>query len=182
MTFYILVRGPLGVGKSVVSKELAQRVRGVRISIDDILDRRGLWYDGALSEFIGANVFASRQARVLLDAGRPVVFDGNFYWKSQIADLIRRLPYVHRVFTLDAPLSTCVRRDGRRAHPHGPAAAAEVYRKTRRFEYGTRVDATVSVDRVVRRMLARLPPGGDGREPSRLGPVSRRKEGRKGRG
>jgi predicted kinase len=166
-TYYLIVRGPLGVGKSAVSRRVARKIGGVHISIDRILDDRHLWYSGRLSEFLAANSFAVREAAPHLASGRPVVFDGNFYWKRQIEDLVGHLESPHFVFTLDAPLSVCIERDGGRDPPHGAAAARQVYRKTTAFEYGEKIDASGPLETVVAEILSRLPPA---RSPARQGP------------
>jgi len=163
MVYYVIIRGPLGVGKTTISGRLAQEIGAVHISIDQILDDRGLWDSGQLSEFLAANAFAVEQARGFLDRGTPVVFDGNFYWKAQIEDLIAKLDFRHFVFTLTAPLSVCIERDGGRIPSHGSEAATEVYAKTSLFEWGVGVDATRSPDAVLSELTALIqaPPHGE---------------------
>lgn len=158
MSFYVVIRGPLGVGKSTISERLAREIGAEYISIDRILDAQGLWEAGHLSEFLRANEFAAERAESFLEQGRSVIFDGNFYWKSQIEDLLGRLDYPHYVFTLKAPLRECIRRDSRRATPHGRKAAEEVYAKSTRFDYGIGVDARAPVETVVLEIVARLSP------------------------
>jgi predicted kinase len=157
MGFYVIVRGPLGVGKTRVSRELARRLPGEYISIDEILDDHHLWVEGRLSEFLAANLIAARRAAPVLATGTPVVFDGNFYWKGQIDDLVGRLDHDPYTVTLDAPLDVCVARDARRDPPHGAEAARAVYRKSTAFEYGTVVRADRPVRAVVRSILDLLP-------------------------
>lgn len=152
MNYYVIIRGPLGVGKSTVSKKLARILRAEYISVDRPLDDRGIWYSGRLREFLEVNEIVAQQAGNLLANGTPVVVDGNFYWKSQIQDLERRLDHRHFVFTLKAPLDVCIRRDASRAAAHGSRAAEEVYAKSTRFSYGTPIDATQPVEAVVRKV------------------------------
>ncbi len=160
MVFDVVVRGPLGIGKSTVAKLLAEKVGAEYISIDRILDERGLetWYRGYVSQrsFLRANAYAVRRALPLLRKGRPVIFDGNFYYKSQIEDLIGQLDYRHYVFTLRAPLRVCIERDGRRVPPYGGEAARAVYAISTGFEYGIGIDATRTVGRVVNDIVMRL--------------------------
>jgi predicted kinase len=160
MSFYVVIRGPLGVGKSTVSQGLAKALGAEPVSIDRILDEHGLeeWEGGYLSQqsFLRANRVAVKHARGFLEAGTPVVIDGNFYWKSQIEDLLIQLDYRHFVFTLRAPLSVCLERDAQRSPPHGPEATRDVFAKSTEFEYGIGVDASRPVDRVVRDIVARL--------------------------
>jgi len=157
VAYFVILRGPLGVGKTTVSRVLAKAIDATCVSIDRILDEHGLWKEGRLSEFLGANEIAVPLARRSLANGTPVVFDGNFYWKTQIEDLIDRLEARPFVFTLKAPLAVCIRRDNRRDPPHGREAARAVYAKTTKFEWGIGIDATRPVDAVVREIRAHLP-------------------------
>jgi predicted kinase len=83
MSYYVIIRGPLGVGKSTVSKKLGKIVRAEYISVDRVLDEYDIWYSGRLSEFLKVNVIVARRAGRLLKKGTSVILDGNFYWKSQ---------------------------------------------------------------------------------------------------
>jgi predicted kinase len=157
-SFFVVIRGPLGVGKSTVSRRLARRLRGEYISIDRILDDDDLWYAGRLREFLAANRIAVERALPHLEKGTPVVFDGNFYWKTQISDLLRRLDTQPFVFSLTAPLRVCVARDALRDAPHGSEAARKVYSKSTRFSWGRRVNADRPVTVVVDELLSLLPP------------------------
>jgi len=51
--------------------------------------------DGYVSQksFLKANKIVIPSVKKKLQQGIPVVFDGNFYWKSQIEDLIEKLPF-----------------------------------------------------------------------------------------
>jgi predicted kinase len=157
VSYYLIVRGPLGSGKSTVSERLARSLRAQYVSIDRILEESNLeqWESGFISEssFLRANEIAARTARPQLDQGRPVIFDGNFYWRSQIADLVGRLDFPHHIFTLRASLEVCVDRDARRSPPHGRRATEEVYAKSTEFEAGIGIDATPPVDDVVKEIL-----------------------------
>jgi predicted kinase len=156
MVYFVLIRGPLGVGKSAVCARLSEELDAEVISIDRLLEEHGFWESGAVDEFLKANDVAAARARSTLTRGVPVLFDGNFYWRNVIDDLIRRLPYPHRSFTLTAPLGVCVERDRRRDLVHGRDAAREVYARTTAFEYGTIVDADRPLESVVATILGEL--------------------------
>lgn len=143
--YYLIIRGPLGCGKSTISKELAKELNAEHIAVDRILDEHNLaddWEDGYISQksFLKVNEIVSEKAKKLLNHNKPVIFDGNFYWKSCIDDLISRLNYPHYVFTLKAPLDVCIARDAKRNKPHGEEAAREVYRKSTSFKYGIAIE------------------------------------------
>lgn len=154
MSCYIIIRGPLGSGKTTISRKLAEILSASRISIDDILDEYKLTEDeedGYISQksFLKANEIATQRAIHFLESDTPVIFDGNFYWKSQIEDLIQRLQFPHYVFTLKAPLEICIERDSKREVPHGKDTAEAVYNKTNEFDYGTIIDAMRSTEEMV---------------------------------
>ena len=158
MGYYVVIRGPLGVGKSTVSRALGKTLGAELVSIDAIADEH--WDGGSVRLYLDANKLAAARARNALAHGTPVVLDGCFYWKTQIQDLERRLPYPHLVFSLKAPLSVCIERDSRRPVVHGPSGAEQVFRKVARFDYGIPIDATQRVLRAVREIRSHLPPGG----------------------
>ena len=157
MSYYIVVRGPLGVGKTTISAALAQSVGAVVISIDQIADKK--WDGGTVRLYVNANRLAAERTRSVLAHGTPVVFDGCFYWKTQIADLERRLAFPHEVFTLKAPLSVCIKRDSGRKVVFGTEAAEQVYRKVTRFEYGVAIDATQDIPTIVKEIRSHPPRG-----------------------
>jgi hypothetical protein len=135
---------------------LARRLGGLYVSIDAILDDHRIWESGRLAEFLRANQIAVVTARPALERNRPVVVDGNFYWKGQLDHLLARLPFPCWVFTLRAPVEVCIQRDRGRPVPHGELAARHVHAKTTRFESGTPIDATRPVTSVVREMARQL--------------------------
>lgn len=154
MSYYIIIRGPLGFGKTIVSNKLAEILSARYISIDDILDEHKLTEDkedGYISQksFSKANEIAAQRAVLFLESSMPVIFDGNFYWKSQIEELIQRLQFPHYIFTLKASLEICIERDSKRDVPHGKDAAIAIYEKTNEFDYGTVIDAMQSIEQIV---------------------------------
>lgn len=130
MSASILIRGPLGVGKTTVARLLCSRLGGCYLSVDQVLAEHGLdqGSDGIPARsFRQANLLALPKALEARASGRAVVFDGNFYYKSQIQQLQRRLPAPVFVFTLQAPLDVCIARDAGRERVYGVDAASWVY-------------------------------------------------------
>jgi len=91
-----------------------------------------------------------------LQKGTKVIIEGNFYWQSQIEDLIKRLEFPHLVVTLKAPLEVCISRDAQRDTAHGEDAVRAVYARTMAFDYGTVIDATASINDCVDAIYSRL--------------------------
>ncbi len=75
-----------------------------------------------------------------MNKNKIVIFDGNFYWKSQIEDLVQRLDYPHYVFTLKAPVDVCIERDKMRGETHGAITAQVIHKKVSTFDYGSIID------------------------------------------
>jgi len=161
MVFYVILRGPLGVGKTSVALRLSIEIPAKHVAIDRILEERNLeeWADGYISErsFLRVNEVAAEEARPWLEQGTAVVFDGNFYWRSVIEDLIRRLEFPHEVYTLHAPLDVCAERDRGRTVSYGWEAARDVYTKSTAFDFGVMVDANRPLGDVVAEIVRRLP-------------------------
>lgn len=155
MSFYVIVRGPLGAGKTTVARALARALRGEALGIDPILERWE-WDGGSESLFLGANRVAAERALSILKVGVPVVLDGNFYWRSAIEDLRERLPFPHAVFTLKVPLEVCVERDQHRQLSYGEEGVREVFEKVSRFAYGTPIDGMLPVPEQVREIERQL--------------------------
>lgn len=162
MSFYVIIRGPLGCGKSTMAERISKKLKAEYVPIDKILDEQDLtkeWEDGYISQksFLKANLIVASQAKKSLKSGVPVVFDGNFYWKSQIDDLIKRLDFPHYVFTLKASLEVCIKRDSLRGKRHGEDAARAVYKKSTGFDYGTIININRPLDECVKDVLSYLP-------------------------
>lgn len=163
MSFYVIIRGPLGCGKSTISKKLSDVLKAKYVSIDRIVDDPKLITrekeQGYISQknFIEANEIAVGRVNKFLEKGIPVVFDGNFYWKSQVDDLIERLDFPHYVFTLKIPLEVCIDRDKKRKNALGKDAVKAVYQKSTEFDYGTLIDITKPLKDCLDEIVSYLP-------------------------
>lgn len=162
MSYYILIRGPLGCGKTTIASKLAKEIDGVHIAIDSYIEEHNLYRDkeeGYISQksFIRANKLIEPRAKRLLGSGKVVILEGNFYWKSQIEDLIRRLNCPYYVFTLKAPLTLCIQRDSKRNRSYGSAVAKIIYKKVMSFECGRSIDATDSQSKIIKNITSFLP-------------------------
>ena len=160
--YYVIIRGPLGSGKSTISEQLAREIGAEHISVDKILDEFGLTKDkeaGYISQksFIRANEIAVEKALPILQKGRRVIFDGNFYWRSQLDDLLQKLDFKSEVFTLRISVEECVKRDSKRSPPHGEGAARVVYKKTTEFSYGKEIDTSQPLEKTVKEIISYLP-------------------------
>jgi shikimate kinase len=163
MSYIVIIRGPLGVGKSTVAKKLAEKLKGGYVSIDEVLAQNDLDHVdeiiGCISEtnFLMANKMAGPKITKCLEHNRPVVIDGNFYHKSQITDLTNNSPYKAFVFTLTAPLEVCIERDAKREKSHGAGAACAVHNLVSKFSYGEIIDnSLLSEDETMEKIILRI--------------------------
>lgn len=165
MTYFIIMRGPLGVGKSAISENLAKILDAEHISLDKVLEKHNLDKgDEALGcippqNFIKADELILPYAESALKKGKIVIFDGCFYHREQIDDLLAKLKeYRHYAFTLKAPLDVCIQRDAGRKLVYGDGAAAAVYGLVSRFDYGTMIDTSgKTIEATIKEILTHLP-------------------------
>ncbi|MBU0706543.1 ATP-binding protein [Patescibacteria group bacterium] len=164
MSCFIVIRGPLGVGKSTIAKKLASELNGEYVDIDRILDENGLDKvsedEGCIpaENFIKADNLILPELKKKLQNNQPVIFDACFYHKKHIEHLINSLPFPHYAFTLKAPVDVCIRRDSERSKTHGEGAAQAVHYLVSRFDYGTIIDTNnKTIDETFREILKHIP-------------------------
>jgi predicted kinase len=139
----MIIRGPLGVGKTAVAGRLAKLLGAEHISMDSVLEKHGLDKVAEGEECIPAGNFIKAddiifpKVKEMLGQGKTVIFDGCFYHKEHIAHITKSLAYPGVVFTLKASLETCIDRDSKRAKPYGKDAAGAVHHLVSRFDSGT---------------------------------------------
>lgn len=162
MKYFFIIRGPLGVGKTTISKKLASILHGEYISVDSVLEQNRLdKIEGRsipLKNFLKANKISLRIAKKKMSRGKIVIFDGNFYYKGQIMHLIRSLKTQHVVFTLKASLSTCIRRNHARKLKYDKGSVIAVHQLVSKFDYGIVIDTNNKTPaEVTREILSHLP-------------------------
>ena len=161
MNYFVIIRGPLGVGKTTIAKRLAKQLNAEYISIDNLLKKYDL--DKIEGECIPLKNFIKVIENVLPKVktylkNKTVVFDGNFYHKEQINYLVKNLDTPHYVFTLNAPIHVCVERDTARETPLGEEAAKAVHKLVMRVNYGTQINTEgKTTDEVVKEITSCLP-------------------------
>ena len=163
MVYYIIIRGPLGCGKSTIAENLTTLLHAEYISIDKALEENKLDKVGPEAEcipvenFIKANEIVIPKVKEKLKTGKIVVFDACFYHKKAIDHLIQNLEYPHYVFTLKAPIEVCIERDMKRKKHLGEDAVRAVHILVSRFDYGAVIDASQPLDTTIKNILFYLP-------------------------
>lgn len=163
MNYFIIIRGPLGIGKSTIAKNLTQILGAKYFAVDRVLDDYDLTKnieDGYVSQksFLKANKIIILQSKKFLEKGISIIFDGNFYWKLQIDDLIKKLNFPYYIFTLKAPLEVCIERDSRRNKTYGQEAVKAVYKRSTEFNYGIIINTNnKTLNETVQKIISHLP-------------------------
>ncbi len=163
MSYFVIVRGPLGSGKSTISKKLASLLKAKYIPMDEVLETHGLDTmppDApciSAENFIKANEIVLPEAKKLLNKGKIVIFDACFYHPEVIDHLVKNIKFPHYIFTLKAPLELCIKRDRERQKTHGEGAAMAVHSLVSRFDAGVNIDVSGSLEGTLKEILAFLP-------------------------
>ncbi len=163
MSYFVIIRGPLGVGKTTISKALAQKLGAELIAMDEVLEKNHLAQvpPGVPcipeENFIKANEIILPHVMATLEGGRIVVFDACFYYEAVIEHLLHILPFSHYVFTLKAPLELCITRDSQRNKAYGEGATIAVHSPVSRFDYGFVVDVTGTLEDALKIIFSYLP-------------------------
>jgi guanylate kinase len=159
----VIIRGPLGVGKSTIAQILGKEIKGNYISIDDVLVRNHLDQIDEkeacipLANFLKANQLIFPQINQAFQEGISVVIDGNFYHKKQIKNLINNFPSESLVFTLTASLEICIQRDLQRPKPYGKDATTAVYNLVSKFDFGQVIDtSTLPIEETVNLIISKI--------------------------
>jgi shikimate kinase len=141
----IIIRGPLGVGKSTLSRILAERMGAKLYLIDDLLKEAGFdRIDPKLGCIPVAN-FLAVQEDILPEIKKhlskySVVIEGNFYHKDQIDFFFKGLKENPVVVTLKADLETCIARDEKRKPSSGAKTVTSIYNLVSKFDDGLVLD------------------------------------------
>lgn len=157
MNYFIIVRGPLGIGKTTISKKLTSILNAKYVAIDSVLMKHGL--DKIDNGHIPLSNFIRADNIILPELGkkRIVIFDGCFYHKEHIDHIIQILQCPHIVFSLKAPLEVCIERDRNRKKTYGKDAVEAVYHLVSRFDYGINIDLSGSIDQGIKEIITKLP-------------------------
>lgn len=144
--FFVIIRGPAGVGKSSIARELEKELKANYISFDEVMSKHHLDTiegDGISTEnFIKANDLVLEGAKKNLKKGNIVIFDGCFYREDQLKHLLENLPFKNYIFTLKAPMKICFKRNTSRSRIMSEQAIKEVHSLVSKKDFGKIIDTT----------------------------------------
>lgn len=136
----ILIRGPLGVGKSTIAKSLAKKLKAKYLSLDKILSENDL--EGAdgipLANFLKANGIITKRVK---NSKNSFVLDGCFYYQQQMDDLQLKFGNELIIFTLISDVNKCIERDSKRKKVYGEDSARFVHSVTTQVKAGHEIDS-----------------------------------------
>ena len=162
MAYFLIIRGPLGCGKTTVAKHLANKLDAEYISIDALLEKYGLDQAPPDAETIPAEHFIQAQDKILPEArkylqkGKVVIFEGNFQHKAAIEHLLKNLFFPNYTFTLKAPIEVCIDRDSKREKAYGEDAVRALYDLTSQFQCGISIDTTLPMEDIIDDILSHV--------------------------
>ena len=158
INYFIILRGPAGIGKTTIAALLAKILNGYHICLDTILHEHNLDHisDTCIPEynFLEANKIIIPLAQETLAAGKVVIFDGNFYHKKQLDDLIAQLQLPHMIYTIKASLETCLLRNKKRENRLSNQEVKNVFKLVSQFDYGDVINTEgQSIDKIIKKIL-----------------------------
>ncbi|MFH1089279.1 MAG: AAA family ATPase [Candidatus Uhrbacteria bacterium] len=152
----IVIRGPLGVGKTTISQLLTEKLRAEYLSVDEILNKNGLDSPEGISveNFLKANEIIFK---LVNNSEKKFVIDGNFYYQEQIDDLKQKFGDQIIFFTIISPVEKCLKRDVGREKSLGEASTRFVYEITTKITEGFEIDnGDLTAEETVGKIMEKL--------------------------
>ena len=142
MEYCIIIRGPAGIGKTTIAKELAKKIKADYFSYDEIMRINKL--DTIVGDGIPSSNFvkANQILLPLITSKKRVILDGCFYREEQLNHLLNNLNTKVHIFTLDSDLKECISRNKHRQNPMTEDNIKQVYDLVSRLKVGINIDAT----------------------------------------
>ena len=154
----IIIRGPLGVGKTTVSKLLSQNLHLEYLSLDKVVDDHNLVppnSDGIpLKSYLKANEIILSLAN---KSENSFIIDGCFYYQEQIDDLVNKFDNNVEIFTLTSHVEKCIERDSKRPKVYGEDSARFLHMVTTKIRAGYEIDNTdLTVEETVEKIMEKI--------------------------
>lgn len=158
MNYLIIIRGPLGIGKTTIAKKIAELLNADYISVDEILSANNLdIIDKKINCISESNFLKANDIILSKIKDKSIIVDGNFYYQNQIEDLIKKNSLKSYIFTLTAPLEICLKRDLERKNSYGKEATIAVYNLVLKLNYGEIIDTTnLTIEETVKNIVSKI--------------------------
>lgn len=140
----IIIRGPAGVGKTVIGGILKEKLNASLINYDKELKKRKLDYIQGekcvpKSSFFTVNKEIMNEINNALNNNSYVIIEQNFYHKTCLVDLTEKIKGEVFVFTLNADVDECIKRDKTRKGI-GEEAVRAVHKMSTPFKHGIEIN------------------------------------------
>jgi shikimate kinase len=150
----IIIRGPLGVGKTTISKVLAHNLHLEYLSVDQIIEDNKLIpinTDGIpVESYLKVNQIV---LDLIKNSEDSFILDGCFYYQEQIDDLKNKFNNNIEIFTLISSVDKCIERDSKRSKVYGEDSARFVYSITTNIKMGYEIDNTnLTIEETVKKI------------------------------
>jgi len=137
--YFIILRGPAGMGKSTIAKLLSNKIKAEVFHIDNILDRLNLGYKQG-GKWVPLNNFLEVDKKIISEINekiknKKIIIEGNFYHKEHIKDLLKNINSKNYIFTLKTNVKTCIKRDSKRKSI-GEKNIKDVHKLVSKFDEG----------------------------------------------
>ena len=140
MSYYVIIRGPAGSGKSTIAKKLAKGLDAFYLDFDKVLSGYKLDKidgDGISTEnFIKGNELILDDIRQRVKSDQTVIIDACFYRKGHLDHLVKSLPYKHFIFSLQSSLEECIQRNRKRKKGMADQDIIDVYNLVAKYKTG----------------------------------------------
>ena len=135
----IIIRGSAGVGKTTIAKELSKELNADYFSFDVIMKENKI--DTIIGDGIPAENFVKANEILfpLIRSKDKVVLDGCFYKKKQIDHLLNKFKDNVYIFTLDADINECLKRNKTRNNPMTENSIRQVHQLVSNLQLGIKI-------------------------------------------
>jgi len=161
-SYFLIVRGPAGVGKSTISKLVSEKINAKVYHYDRIMKGFGYNYIPGekwvpLHKFISADKKMIPKFVNLLEKESNLILEGNFYHVEQINNLVSKINFLSVVVTLKGSLETCIKRNKDRGEKMAREVIEEVYSIMPEFKEGIHIDTDdKDVEKIVDEIMNHL--------------------------
>jgi len=135
----IIIRGSAGIGKTTIAKKLAKALNAEYFSFDAIMKENKI--DTIIGDGIPAENFVKANEILfpLIMSKDKVVLDGCFYRKKQIDHLLNKFKDNVYIFTLDADINECLKRNKTRNNPMTENSIRQVHQLVSNLQLGIKI-------------------------------------------